>query len=114
MGNERAKRRVELEKIQKYVEEEAENQRKLWDMMEDQRLKNLREEWETSRETKNRLAFMKSDAEAFQDQLKKDRRQAYMDKKKNFDLEVAAERAKRLEERREKRDGSWSHGKFPI
>ena len=70
--------------------------------MEDQRLKNLREEWETSRETKNRLAFMKSDAEAFQDQLKKDRRQAYMEKKKNFDLEVAAERAKRLEERREK------------
>merc|ERR1712212_566493 len=46
---------------------------------------------------------MKSDAEAFQDQLKKDRRQAYMEKKKNFDLEIAAERAKRLEERREKR-----------
>merc|ERR1719197_1774181 len=101
--NERAKRRVELEKIKKYVDEEQQDQRKLWDMMEDERLKNLREEWETSRETKNRLAFMKSDAEAFQDQLKKDRRQAYMEKKKNFDLEVAAERAKRLEERREKR-----------
>ena len=35
--------------------------------------------------------------------MKKDRRQAYLDKKRAFDAEIEAERQKRLEERREKR-----------
>ena len=68
--------------------------------MEDARLTNLRQEWESSRETKARLAFMKSDADQFRETLKNDRRQAYLAKKQRFDSEVEIERQKRLEERR--------------
>jgi len=109
--NERAKRRTELDKIKAYVAEEQVAQRKLWNDMEDARLTNLRQEWESSRETKALLAFMKSDADQFRETLKTDRRAAYLTKKQKFDGEVEIERQKRLEERRltrvENRREAW-------
>ena len=59
-------RRIELDKIKSHVMEEQENQRIEWEVFEESRIKKLRDEWEHSRETKHRLAYMRSDAEAFQ------------------------------------------------
>lgn len=67
---ERAKRQVGLPKIESFIAEEKVRSRELWDKMETERLAKMREEWKTSRETKNRLSAMNSDAEAFKNVLK--------------------------------------------
>ena len=67
---ERAKRQKELEKIEDYTEKENLRLREMWDNMESERILRDREEWKSSRETKQRLSSMSADAEAFKNVLK--------------------------------------------
>ena len=67
---ERAKRQVALPKIDKHIGEEEIKIRELWEKMEDERIMKMREEWTSSRETKERLSSMSTDAEDFKNVLK--------------------------------------------
>ena len=67
---ERAKRQKELEKIEEYTQKENLRLREMWDKMEAERISRDREEWKSSRETKQRLSSMNADAEAFKNVLK--------------------------------------------
>ena len=67
---ERAKRQKELEKIEEYTQKENLRLREMWDKMEAERISRDREEWKSSRETKQRLSAMNADAEAFKNVLK--------------------------------------------
>merc|ERR1712150_222026 len=86
---ERAKRRVEIPKLAEYVENMTIKEQTNWDILEAERLSRMKEDWENALATKNRLSIMKTDAEAFQNQLKETRRDDYLAKKKIFDEEVA-------------------------
>ncbi|RZB39620.1 eukaryotic translation initiation factor 3 subunit A [Asbolus verrucosus] len=100
---ERAKRLEEIPLLQDSMKERQLQDQAFWEQQEKERIAAAIEERKLSVATRDRLARMKPDKDAFLEKLKKERNIVYEDKLKEFEKHMNEERQKRLLERKIKR-----------
>lgn len=100
---ERAKRLEEIPLLQASMKERQLQDQAFWEQQEKERITFAIEERRLAVATRDRLSRMKPDKDAFLEKLLKERNVVYEDKLKEFEKLVAAERQKRLLERKVQR-----------
>ncbi|XP_044754026.1 eukaryotic translation initiation factor 3 subunit A [Coccinella septempunctata] len=100
---ERAKRLEEIPLLLASIKEKQHQDQSFWQQQEKERVALAIEERKLAVETRDRLARMKPDKDAFLEKLKKERNIVYEDKLKEFETMLAQERKKRLQKRKVER-----------
>uniref|UniRef100_A0A672LJD1 Eukaryotic translation initiation factor 3 subunit A n=1 Tax=Sinocyclocheilus grahami TaxID=75366 RepID=A0A672LJD1_SINGR len=100
---ERAKRLEEIPLIKKAYEEQRIKDMELWELQEEERIRNMKMEREKALEHKQRMSRMIEDKENFLSEIKAARSFIYEEKLKQFQERLVEERKKRLEERKKQR-----------
>merc|ERR1712038_783003 len=99
----RAKRKEEVPLIKAAMVKDEEEDRIIWKDKEEERIKNAITEREESVKTRDRLARMKEDKNAFMEKLLKERKAEFDKKLSDYNKMIEEERAIRLKERKEER-----------
>ncbi|XP_026080022.1 eukaryotic translation initiation factor 3 subunit A-like isoform X2 [Carassius auratus] len=100
---ERAKRLEEIPLIKKAYEEQRIKDMELWELQEEERIRNMKMEREKALEHKQRMSRMMEDKENFLSKIKTARSFIYEEKLKQFQERLVEERKRRLEERKKQR-----------
>lgn len=100
---ERAKRLEEIPYLEKEYEKWREVNKKIWEECENQRIADILAERELAKTLSRRLQKVREDANAFAAKVNARYQEIYRKKLKDFEDELEAKRAIRLEERKRKR-----------
>lgn len=100
---ERAKRLEELQLLRAQYNERRENNIKLWDAMERERIEKMKSEQQNANQTKSRLGRMKDDKDLFLQNLRESRRVVFEKKYAEFEAMLTQVRESRLAERKMER-----------
>ncbi|XP_038070964.1 eukaryotic translation initiation factor 3 subunit A-like [Patiria miniata] len=99
----RARRVEELPLLVKQYEQQAVEDRKIWEEMEEQRIAEAISEREKALESRDRLARMAGDKKKFAEMLEQTRYSIYQTKLADYEQLEREERVKRLQERKNRR-----------
>ncbi|XP_041125171.1 eukaryotic translation initiation factor 3 subunit A-like isoform X2 [Polyodon spathula] len=100
---ERAKRLEEIPLIKKAYEEQRVQDMEMWELQEEERIRNMQVEREKALEHKQRLSRMMEDKDNFVSKITAARQSVYEEKLKQFQERFIEERKQRLEDRKKQR-----------
>ncbi|CAG2108335.1 unnamed protein product [Medioppia subpectinata] len=100
---ERAKRLEEIPLLEKSLVEWKEKDSELWEQMEDERIKDIKEERRLALEIKSRFLRVMDDKEIFSKKIVTERHSVFVEKLAKFEDVLAIERKRRLADRKVKR-----------
>ncbi len=106
---ERAKRLEEIPLLKKAAEEQRVRDEDFWEQMEDERIKDIKEERILALQHRERFVRVLEDKEIFAKKIISERHSVYMKELAAFQSVVDEERKRRLQERREKRKEERRH-----